>query len=118
MIFVMNVGHWINKKVDIGDPVRKTGTDASEYELAMDTLEGLFKDDRFGCSGHRNESAVNALICLHALGYDAAAKLWEICEDADLKQREYFKQHIDRVAKYLDCWGGEGEEGKALDYLV
>ena len=101
MIFVMNVGHWINKKVDIEDPVRKTGTDASEYKLAMDMLEELFKDDRFGCSGNRNASAVNALICLHALGYDAAAK-----------------QHIDRVADYLEAWGGEGKEGKALDYLV
>ena len=97
------------------------------YELLLKTLDdGNFADD-----GNRNTNAVNSLIALHVLGYDAESwmkkfidKLEEMKRPSDSKDMFWtrdlnkFRKHVERVLPYLEKWGPEGREYEALDYAI
>lgn len=97
-------------------------TDEQKKE-AFDLLVKTMNDITFASDGHRNDDAVNTMIALHVLGYNAHDWLEEFCEEQSPEQfriidLKKFMEHVDRVDTYIRDWGPDGDEGNALLYAL
>lgn len=99
-----------------------TGADEKQQKRALALLVDTMDDMTFADDGCRNDDAVNGCIALHVLGYDP--ELWfygffdrygKAFHNCDISK---FKDHVNRVSRYLSKWGPEGDEGRALDYAL
>ena len=91
------------------------------FKLLRDTMTDVhFADDHY-----RNNSAVNACIALHVMGYDAEGWFENFCAEQGkdtehwyLSDLDSFMTHVERVCGYLSKWGPRGNEGNALNYSI
>lgn len=91
------------------------------YQLLRVTLnDTTFMDD--GC---RNDDAVNSLIALHVLGYNAEEWMENFLSDMRARRDLFhscdinrFEDHVERVVPYLDSWGPENCRHHALLYKI
>ena len=114
-------------EIDLDDysKVRNVNVSPKEHKKAYDLLRSTLNDVTFADDGYRNEDAVNSLIALHVLGYDAEE--WMANFLSDMESRTYlfhsvdiekFEEHVDRVLPYLETWGPEGHESRALLFAI
>jgi hypothetical protein len=108
-----------------------TGASNAEKMKAIDLIIRTMDDPDFANDGHRNKCAVNLCIALHVLGYDPLLWTEAFCNwafqdkgwfwSSDLDK---FMKHVERVCgygggeDYPKRWGPEGNEGRALDYVI
>lgn len=117
---------YIEIDTDLYGTVKPTGADDDEREHAMKLLMKTMDDETFADDHERNEDAVNGCIALHVLGYDALAWFENFVEDMKanhsklwfLSDLDKFIEHVQRVSAYLDKWGPDGKEGRALDFAI
>lgn len=89
------------------------------YQLLHTTLnDTTFMDD--GC---RNDDAVNSLIALHVLGYNAEEWMENFLSDMRARPSLFyvcdinaFENHVERVLPYLEKWGPENNRYHAMLY--
>jgi len=113
-------------KIEVDDYGKPIPTNANEEEIkrAIDLLEETLCDCSFADDGHRNNDAVNSCIALHVLGHDPI--VWfENFFDFNNKDHKFFNrdislfmEHVQRVNGYLDQWGPEDNEGRALKFVL
>ena len=88
-------------------------------------LRSTLNDRTFADDGCRNEDAVNSLIAVHVLGYDAEEWMKNFLNDMEDRTGlfhsidiERFEEHVERVLPYLSKWGPEGNREAALGYAI
>lgn len=96
-----------------------------DQKVAYDLLRSTLNDVTFADDHCRNEDAVNSLIALHVLGYDAEEWMKYFLGDMESRPAlfhscdiEKFREHVDRVVPYLDHWGPEEDKKAALGYVI
>lgn len=117
--------------LDSFDSETDTGASNAEKMKAIDLLIKTMDDPDFANDGHRNKCAVNLCIALHVLGYDPYKWIRAFCDWASTDVRWFwssdltaFMEHVERVCghgggeDYPKRWGPEGNEGRALDYVI
>ena len=114
-------------EIDLDSYDRFISSEATDEQMseAFQLLRDTMSDSSFADDGNRNNSAVNACIALHVMGYDAYAWLENFCaEQGKIHNRWFqsdldkFMEHVDRVTPYLSGWGPQGDEGNALKYAI
>lgn len=93
---------------------------------ARKLLEDTMDDISFINDGCRNEDAVNSCIALHVLGYWPEEWFENFFADEEKVGMETFfstdvdtfMEHVERMCKYVEKWGPEGQEHLALDYAL
>ena len=102
---------------------REVASTEDEKKEAFNLLVKTMNDETFADDGHRNDDAVNTVIALHVLGYNANKWLHRFCAaqpdgrfwPSDLRK---FLEHVERVDLYVRDWGPDGDEGHALLYAL
>ena len=96
-----------------------------EQKEAYALLHVTLDDVTFADDGCRNEDAVNSLIAVHVLGYDAEEWMESFLADMESRPELFhscdigrFEEHVERVLPYLEKWGPEGHEADALGYAI
>lgn len=97
-----------------------TSANSAEQSEAFNILQDLMVDPEFGTSGRRNNDAVNFSIALHVLGYDPQEWFENLNDTVDFPAEDYFgmREHIQRVADYLEAWGPSEDKGAALKKAI
>lgn len=92
-----------------------------DWKLAKSIFDDYAGDDGAFEAGRRNDDAVDLCIALHVLGErDVIGTIKDAMRDggADQEDRILAMDHVRRVAPYLDGWGPEGSEYRALLYTI
>ena len=96
-----------------------------KQKSAYDLLRSTLNDYTFADDGYRNDDAVNSLIAVHVLGYDAEEWMKNFLNDMEGRTElfhsidiERFEEHVERVLPYLSKWGPEGNREAALGYAI
>lgn len=94
---------------------------------ALKLLKSTMDDLTFMADGCRNDDAVNSMVALHALGYDAGEWMSAFCDWLrapkhmtmfHLMDIDAFQEHVERVKPYVVGWGPYGNEAEALGYAI
>ena len=114
-------------EIDLDEYSKVHAVDVSpEYrKKAYDLLHATLNEVTFADDGHRNNDAVNSLIALHVLGYNAGEWMENFLIDMEGRPNLFysidiseFENHIMRVLPYLEKWGPEGNEARALQFAL
>lgn len=101
---------------------RPTRATTQEQAEAFDLLKATMDDETFADDHCRNEDAVNSCIALHVLGYNPKDWFYRFMEEFDdmffSTDLYKFKEHVERVCEYVEKWGPDGNEGRALDFVI
>jgi hypothetical protein len=97
-----------------------TSANSAEQSEAFNILQDLMADAEFGNEGRRNNDAVNFSIALHVLGYDPQEWFENLNDTVDFTPEDYFgmREHLQRIADYLEAWGPAEDKGAALKKAI
>lgn len=104
---------------------RKEGPYDRWHDKAYQLLHATLNDTTFMDDGCRNDDAVNSLIALHVLGYNAEDWMENFLSDMRARPSLFhvcdinkFEDHVERVLPYLEKWGPENNRYHAMLYKI
>lgn len=92
-----------------------------DWRLAKSIFDDYVSDEGAFEAGRRNDDAVDLCIALHVLGErDVIGTIEDAMKAGGASQEDRIlaMDHVRRVAPYLDGWGPEGCEHRALLYTI